>query len=98
MDSDTDLKNAMDSITPILEQKLKKRPYIVIIAKADVGFESEEDKKNGVLKGSTSYLFWAKPPLGQDGLSKLLVDSAESALEAAKNMHKKNPPNSIPKV
>ncbi len=83
MEEDKDLREAIEECAKIVEEKCKKRPYMIVVSKADVGFASEEDKRKGRLKGRTSYMYIAKPALGKDGLSKLLVDTSRVALELA---------------
>lgn len=80
---DPDLKEAIEACAKIVEEKCNKRPYMITIVKASLGYASEEDKEKGVLRGKTSYMYVARPTLKKDGLSKLLVDSSRVALDLA---------------
>ncbi|MBN1169976.1 hypothetical protein JXA56_03045 [Candidatus Micrarchaeota archaeon] len=90
MTNDPDLEEAINECAKIIEEKCKKRPYMVIISKANLGFESEEDKQKGVLKGNCTYLYIAKPQISNDPVSSALLQGAEAALDMAKNTGKKN--------
>lgn len=83
MEEDKELKEAIEECAKIVEEKCKKRPYMIVLTKANVGFASEEDRKKGILKGNTAYLYTAKPSLKKDGLSKLLVDTSRMAVDLA---------------
>jgi hypothetical protein len=93
MEEDKDLKVAIDECAKIVEEKCKKRPYMIIISKADVGYASEEDKEKGQLRGQTSFMYMAKPSIGKDGLSRLLVDTAKMALDRAEKKIEEEEPN-----
>lgn len=80
---DQDLKNAIEECAKVVEEKCKKRPYMIIVTKADMGFASEEDKKKGLLKGRASYMYMAKPTIRSDGVSKVLLGASRKALEMA---------------
>ena len=83
MEADEDLREAIEECAKVVEERCKKRPYMIIVAKADVGFRSDDDKEKGKLSGKTSYLYLAKPTIKHDGLSRLLVDSCRMALDMA---------------
>ncbi|MBU1165490.1 hypothetical protein KKF81_00965 [Candidatus Micrarchaeota archaeon] len=83
MKQDNQLKEAIEECAKIVEEKCDKRPYMIIIVKTDVGYNSEEDKKKGILKGMSSYMYSAKPALKKDGLSKLLIDTSKMAISLA---------------
>lgn len=82
--SDLDLEEAIYECAKIIEEKCKKRPYLLIISKANLGFANEEDKQKGLLKGDCSFLYLSKPKIGDDGVSKALIKGAEAAIEKAK--------------
>ncbi len=83
--TDKDLEEAIYECAKIIEEKCKKRPYMVIISKANLGFENEDDKKKGLLKGDCTYLYLSKPPVRDDGVSRALIKGAEAALSQAKS-------------
>ena len=83
LEADEDLKEAIQECAKIIEEKCKKRPYMVIVTKADVGFANEQDMKKGIIKGKASFLYAAKPNLKADGLSKILIGASKKALEMA---------------
>lgn len=80
---DDDLKEAIEACAKVVEDKCKKRPYMIIVTKAELGFASAEDQKKGVLKGKTSFMYMAKPTLKNDGVSRILVGASKKALEMA---------------
>ncbi len=82
---DKELKEAVEECAKIIEEKCRRHPYMIVVSKADVGFASEEDKKKGILRGKTSYMYFAKPPIKNDGMSKLLVDASRMALTLLRN-------------
>ncbi|MBD3210285.1 hypothetical protein GF318_02790 [Candidatus Micrarchaeota archaeon] len=85
---DEDLRDAIKECSKIIEEKCKKRPYMIILSKADIKFDSEEEKKKGVAKGKASFIYVARPPLRKSGLSKILLGASKKALELAeKRIH-----------
>lgn len=80
---DDDLKEAIEACAKVVEEKCKKRPYMIILTKADIGFASAEDQKKGILKGKTSFMYMAKPTIKNDGVSRILVGASKKALEMA---------------
>jgi hypothetical protein len=82
-ETDADLKEAIEECSKIVEEKCKRRPYMVIVAKADLGYASSEDQKKRVLKGKASYMYMAKPTLKPDGVSKILIGASKKAVELA---------------
>ncbi len=80
---DKDLEEAIKECSKIIEEKCKRRPYIIVVSKANLGYASEEDRKKGLLKGSCSYMYFSKPPLGDDGVSRSLLDGAKAAIDLA---------------
>ncbi|MBU0527406.1 hypothetical protein KKE92_02910 [Candidatus Micrarchaeota archaeon] len=86
---DEDLNEAIRECAKIVEKKCKKRPYMIVISKANLGYASDEDKKKRLLKGNCTYMYYSKPPLGRDGVSRSLVDGAKAAIKMAE---KKNSP------
>ncbi len=87
---DEDLNEAIRECAKIVEEKCKKRPYLIVISKANLGYASDGDKKKGLLKGNCTYMYYSKPPLGRDGVSRSLVDGAKAAIGMAEN---KNSPS-----
>ena len=84
MANDPDLEEAINECAKIIEEKCRKRPYLVIISKANLGFASDEDKKKGLLKGNCTYLYLSKPPVRNDPVSAALLQGAQAALDKAK--------------
>jgi hypothetical protein len=82
-DIDEDLKGAIEECARIIQERCKNRPFMVVISKANVKFKTEEDKKKGLLKGTATYMYMAKPALRKNGLSKLLIDTSRVALSQA---------------
>lgn len=80
---DKDLEEAIKECSKIVEEKCKKRPYLIVISKANLGYANEEDKKKKLLKGNCTYMYYSKPPLGRDGVSRSLLDGARAAIEMA---------------
>jgi len=87
---DDDLKEAIEACAKVVEEKCRKRPYMIILTKAELGFASAEDQKKGVLKGKTSFMYMAKPTLKDDGVSRILVGASKKALDMAEESLKKN--------
>lgn len=85
---DDDLKEAIQECAKIVEERCKKRPYMIIISKADIGFASEEDRKKGLLKGSAAFMYASKPTIRPDGVSKILIGACKKALEMAEEKAK----------
>ena len=83
--NDPDLEEAIKECAKIVEEKCKKRPYMIVISKANLGFASEEDRKKNILKGNCTYMYFSRPPLGKDGVSRSLVDGAKAAIDMAEN-------------
>jgi hypothetical protein len=80
---DKDLEEAIKECSKIVEEKCKKRPYFIVISKANLGYASEEDKKKKLLKGNCTYMYYSKPPIGRDGVSRSLLDGAKAAISMA---------------
>ncbi len=80
---DKDLEEAIQECSKIIEEKCKKRPYLIVVSKANLGYASKEDKKKGLLKGNCTYMYFSRPPLGRDGVSRSLLDGAKAALGMA---------------
>jgi len=80
---DSDLKEAIEACAKIVEDKCRKRPYMIIVSKADIGFASKEDQQKKILKGKASYMYVARPKIKADGVSKILVGASKKALEMA---------------
>ncbi|MBU0532001.1 hypothetical protein KKB44_00750 [Candidatus Micrarchaeota archaeon] len=82
-ETDPDLKEAIEACAKIIEAKCKKRPYMIVISKADVGFASKEEHQKGILRGKASYMYMARPTIRPDGISKVLIGASKKALEMA---------------
>ena len=67
----------------MLEEKCGKKPYMIIVSKANLSFASAQDKKSGKLSGTASYMYMARPKIRKNGVSKLLIDTSKLALELA---------------
>jgi len=83
MAEDKALKEAIEACSKIIEEKCGRKPYLVVISKADVKFDSEEHRKKGIITGSASFMYTAKPRLKKDGLSKILIDTTKHAIKQA---------------
>jgi len=83
MEEDKELKEAVEACTKILEEKCGKRPFMIVVSKANVKFANEEDREKRIVSGTASYMYMAKPKLGKNGLSKLLIDTTRVALNQA---------------
>ena len=88
---DKDLEEAIRECGKIVEEKCKKRPYLIVISKANLGYASEEDKKKKLLKGNCTYMYYSKPPLGKDGVSRSLLDGAKAAIDMAQSKNTAEP-------
>ncbi len=80
MAEDAQMKEVLDEVSASVEKKFGKRPYVVIVAKANLYFANEEDKKGGKVSGTADYAYLAKPQLGKNGISKILVNTARLAV------------------
>lgn len=83
MEEDKDLKEAIEACARIVEEKCGKRPYMIVLSKANVKFENKEAKEKGIVSGTASYMYFARPPLRKNGLSKLLIDTTRVAINQA---------------
>jgi hypothetical protein len=83
MEEDKALKEAVAAFTKILEEKCGRRPFLIVVSKANVKFATEEDRKKGIVTGTASYMYLAKPTLRKNGISKLLIDTARVAINQA---------------
>lgn len=84
MEEDPDLKSAIEECRKIVEDKCRKRPYMIIISKANVGYSSEAEKQKGMLRGTATYMYVARPSMGKDAVSRVLLQGAEAAIEKVK--------------
>jgi hypothetical protein len=83
IEDDKELRQAIQECAKVVEEKCGKRPYLIVISKANVGFKSDEDKQKRLLSGTTTYMYMAKPTLRKDGISKSLMDAAKHAVKLA---------------
>ena len=83
MEEDKELKEAVAECSKIIEAKCGKRPHMIVVAKADIKFDSKENLKKGIVSGTASYMYFSRPPLKKNGLSKLLIDTTRYALNEA---------------
>lgn len=88
---DKDLEEAIKECSKIVEEKCKKRPYFIVISKANLGYASDEDKKKKLLRGNCTYMYYSKPPLGRDGVSRSLLDGAKAAIGMAESKNTAEP-------
>lgn len=91
---DNDLDEAIRECAKIVEEKCKKRPYLIVISKANLGYASEADKKKKILKGNCTYMYFSRPPIGKDAVSHSLLDGAKAALEMASKKNEPDKPGS----
>jgi hypothetical protein len=83
MEDDKDLKEAIKACAKIVEEKCGRRPYMIVLSKANVKFASEEHRRKGLITGTASYMYMARPTLKRNGLSKLLIDTSKAAITLA---------------
>jgi hypothetical protein len=83
MAEDDEIKEVLDEVQKKVEEKFGLRPYMIIVTKADLYYADAEAKEKGKLSGKADYVYLSKPPLGKDGVSKLLIDTCRVALNAA---------------
>ncbi len=82
MEEDQEMKEVLSTVSESVEKKFGKRPYLVIVTKADLYFASPQDKEKGKVTGTANYVYLTKPPLGKDSVSKLLIDTTRVALNS----------------
>ena len=91
---DKELEEAVKEAAKVIEQKCGKKPYMLIVTKANMGFANEEDYKKGRLSGTSSYMFMSRPELRDgSGITKVLLESSEKAIKQAHEVAKQNPDN-----
>jgi hypothetical protein len=83
MEEDQEMKEVLSAVQKTVEDKFGMRPYMIIVTKADLFFANDDDKKSGKVTGTANYVYMSKPPMGKDGISKLLIDTARVAINAA---------------
>lgn len=83
MEPDKELEDAVAACAKILEQKCGRRPFMIFVSKANLKFENEDARNKGIVSGTVTYTYRAKPKLGKNSLSKLLIDSTRVALNQA---------------
>lgn len=83
MEEDLEMKEVLSAVQAKVEEKFGMRPYMIIVTKADLYFANAEDKEKGKVSGTANYVYMSKPPMGKDGISKLLIDTTRVALNAA---------------
>ncbi len=81
MEADKDLKEAVEACGKVIEEKCGKKPYMIVVAKANVMEVIENNERK--LKGTTDFMYFSRPPLNADGLSMLLIDTCKLGIEAA---------------
>ncbi|MEW6722969.1 MAG: hypothetical protein AB1324_06930 [Candidatus Micrarchaeota archaeon] len=81
--ADEKMNEAIKECAKIIEEKCGKFPYVIVVANAKVKFATPEDRKKGIVKGTSNYMYYARPPLKKNGLSKLLLDTSRHALAEA---------------
>jgi hypothetical protein len=83
MAEDKELKEAVEACAKIIAEKCRKRPFMIVVSKADIRYENDEALRKGIVKGTASYMYMANPKLQRNGLSKLLIDTTRVALNQA---------------
>jgi hypothetical protein len=83
MAEDKELKEAVEACAKIIAEKCRKRPFMIVVSKADIRYENAEALKKGIVKGTANYMYMAMPKLQRNGLSKLLIDTTRVALNQA---------------
>ena len=83
MKESKELKEALAECAALFEKKCGTRPYMIVIARANLYFKDEADKKKGRLSGNSEYSYMSKPPMEKTGVSKLLIDTTRLAVNHA---------------
>lgn len=83
MEEDKELKEAIEACAKIVQEKCGKKPFMILISKADIKIVRPRDKPGKMLTGTANYMYMARPRLKKDGLSKILIDTSRVALNAA---------------
>ncbi|MCI0504154.1 hypothetical protein L0Y65_05600 [Candidatus Micrarchaeota archaeon] len=83
MEEDKELKEAVAACVKIIEEKCGRRPFMLVVSKANVRFENEEARQKGIISGTSTYMYQARPKLAKNGLSKMLIDTCRVALNRA---------------
>ncbi len=83
MEADKDLKEAVSACAKIIEEKCGRKPFMIVVAEADIKFASDEHRKKGIVSGTANYMYFSRPPLKKNGLSKLLLDTCRVGLNHA---------------
>ncbi len=83
MAEDLEMREVLSEVQKKVEEKFGMRPYMIIVTKADLYFANAADKEKGKVSGTANYAYLSKPPMGKDGISKLLIDTTRVALNAA---------------
>lgn len=91
METDKELREAIEACAKIIEEKCGKKPYLVVISKANLKFGSEDDRKKGRLRGTSSYMYMSKPKIAKNGVSRLLIDTVKLAITRAEEELEKSP-------
>lgn len=83
MEEDKELREAVEACSKIIEEKCGRKPYMLVVTKANLRVEKGKESGRNMLTGTASYMYFSKPRLKKDGISKLLVDTSRVALNAA---------------
>ena len=83
MEESKELKEALAECAALFEKKCGTRPYMIVIARANLYFKDDEDKNKGRLSGTSEYTYISKPPMDKTGVSKLLIDTTRLAVNHA---------------
>jgi len=83
MEEDKELKEAIEECAKIIEAKCGKKPFMVVVSKANIRFATAEHKEKGIVSGTASFMYMARHSLKKDGISKLLIDTTRHALNSA---------------
>ena len=87
MAEDMEMKEVLRDVQKKVEEKFGMRPYMIIVTKADLFFANSDDKEKGKVTGTANYVYLSKPPMGKDSISKLLIDTARVAVNAAEGLY-----------
>jgi hypothetical protein len=88
LETDKELKEAIEACAKVIEEKCGKKPFMIVISKANLKFQDKDKKK---LTGTSSYMYFTRPPIGKNGVSKLLIDTTKLAIDLAEKDLNKDP-------
>ncbi|MBI5046702.1 hypothetical protein HZC07_03135 [Candidatus Micrarchaeota archaeon] len=83
LEEDVELKEALEGCRKIIEEKCKDKAYLFVLSKANLRYVTPDDKDSKKVTGNASFVYFGRPALKNNALSKLLVRSLKSAVTLA---------------